>query len=215
MRHIHRYGLEKIKSFEGFRGEAYQDSTGVWTIGYGHTAAAGAPFPEKGMSISKEEAEILLRKDLEIYEKAVTNLVQVPVNDNQFAALVSLCFNIGVGAFSKSTLLKKLNLGLYEEAGAQFMRWTKAKGQVLQGLVNRRYAESALWFKNDFIASHYVQAVEHKSSIYEKSHLLVPVFTSLSGCTALFTSNGPFQWALAFTLIAAFFYYIWFSLCKG
>lgn len=145
-------GLEIIKHFEGVRLKAYQDSVGVWTIGYGHTSAAGAPNVTAGLTISQAEAESILQKDLGIFEKGVTEAVTASVNDNQFSALVSFAFNVGLGNLRSSTLLKKLNGGDYNGASEEFLRWTFAGGQQLPGLVRRRNAERALFRSENYQA---------------------------------------------------------------
>jgi len=132
--------LEMLKQFEGLRLRAYRDSAGVWTIGYGHTKTA---YP--GMVITRAEAERLLRQDLVRFEKAVRDSVRVPLTQNQFDALVSFSFNVGVGAFRKSTLLKRLNKKDYAGAKQEFRRWVYAGGRRLQGLVNRRNQEAHLF----------------------------------------------------------------------
>lgn len=142
-RRINAAGLELIKSFEGFRAEAYKDSVGVWTIGWGSTKGVKA-----GMRISTDEAEARLREDLREAESAVERLVKVPLTDNQFAALVSFVFNVGAGNFSKSTLRKKLNQGSYSNAAMEFPRWNKAGGKVLHGLTRRRQAEWKLFLSD-------------------------------------------------------------------
>lgn len=140
MRQINKAGLDLIKSFEGLRLKAYQDSVGVWTIGYGHTKTA-----TPGMVISEPEAEAMLRNDLAEAQGAVERLVKQPLNDNEYAALVSFVFNLGSGNFSRSTLLKKLNAGNRKGAADQFLVWNKAGGKVLAGLTRRRQAERALF----------------------------------------------------------------------
>lgn len=134
-------GLILIKSFEGFRGRAYKCPAGVWTIGYGHTG----PEVKSGSVITEWQGGELLKKDVARFEKAIDNVVKVPLNQNQFDALVSFVFNIGEGAFGKSTLLKLLNAKDYTGAAAQFPRWNKGGGKVLPGLVNRRAAERKLF----------------------------------------------------------------------
>ncbi len=145
MRKINARGLGLIKGFEGCRLTAYRDAVGVWTVGYGHTSMAGPPDVKPGLRISAYEAEEMLARDLSKYESAVARLVKVPLTDNQFAALTSFCFNVGPGALEKSTLLKHLNRGDYEDAQAQFGKWIRAGSRVLSGLVRRRAAEAALF----------------------------------------------------------------------
>lgn len=130
-----------VAEFEGCVLEAYYCPAGVLTIGYGHTG----PDVYPGMVISSEEAVALLDTDLNKFRQAVVRLVDVSLTENQFAALVSLTYNIGIGAFQKSTLLRKLNTGDYEGAANEFKRWNKGGGQVLRGLVRRRAAEEALF----------------------------------------------------------------------
>lgn len=139
-------GRLAITEREGLRLKAYPDpATGgePWTIGVGHTSAAGAPKVYKGLTISANEADAILTRDLAIFEKAVEDAVTVPLNQNEFDALVSLAFNIGAGAFRKSTLVKELNAGNRYGAANQFLRWNRAAGKVMKGLTKRREAERA------------------------------------------------------------------------
>ena len=133
-------GVDLIKGFEGLRLAAYQDSAGVWTIGYGHTAGV-----QPGDRITTAEAEQLLRQDTAWAQQAVRDLVRVPLSQGQFDALTSFTFNLGAGALESSTLLRKLNAGDTAGAQAEFGRWIHADGQVLPGLVRRRAAEAALF----------------------------------------------------------------------
>lgn len=146
-RRICAEGLDLIKRWEGLRLRAYRCPADVWTIGYGHTATA-----RPGMVIDAAEAERLLRRDLRQFEDAVERLIHVPLTDWQFAALVSWTFNVGAGALARSTLRKRLNAGAYHEAPEQMMRWTRAGGRVLDGLVNRRAAEVGLWSRGSYVA---------------------------------------------------------------
>ncbi|HEY9887372.1 MAG TPA: lysozyme [Candidatus Obscuribacterales bacterium] len=147
---INSDGLVIVKRCEGLELEAYQDSVGVWTIGYGHTAAAGPPTVSPGQRITEAEAENILKQDLGLFENGVRNLVKVPVNSDQFSALVSFSFNLGLGALGDSTLLRKLNAGDYQGAADEFPRWVKAGGQTLPGLVKRRNAERALFLSQPY-----------------------------------------------------------------
>ena len=133
-------GIELIKEFEGRRLGAYQDSVGVWTIGYGHTKDV---WEER--LIIKSTADRLLAEDLAEFEKYLDSLVKVELNQNQFDALISWTFNLGVGNLIESTLLKKLNAGDYDAIPDEIRRWNKAGGEVLEGLVRRREAEAALF----------------------------------------------------------------------
>lgn len=139
---ISKNGLELIKRWEGCRTNAYLCPANVWTIGYGHTKTA-----KPGMMISHTQADNLLLEDLKRFEEAVRRLVSVPLNQNQFDALVSFTFNVGEGAFQQSTLLKLLNSGNYSAASFQFGKWVYAGKKVLPGLVARREDEYQLFIK--------------------------------------------------------------------
>jgi len=144
MREINQAGLDLIRQSEGLALKAYRCPAGRWTIGYGHTATA-----QPGQTITPREANELLAADLLTFEQLVEKLVKGPLTDNQFAALVSFVFNIGGAAFSKSTLLKRLNAGQTAAAADQFLLWTKAAGKELPGLVKRRAAERDLFLRGD------------------------------------------------------------------
>ncbi len=153
MRRIDAESLALIKRWEGLRLSAYQCAAGVWTIGYGHTAGV-----KPGDTITEDEALRLLLADLRAAEETVERLVHVPLTDNRFGALTSFVFNVGQDAFARSTLLRKLNAGDYEAVSGELARWTRAGGRVVQGLVNRRAAESGLWVRGAFVASGHVGA---------------------------------------------------------
>jgi lysozyme len=138
-------GLAIVKEFEGLRLKAYKCPAAVWTVGYGHTSAAGAPNVTPDLVITKEDAEEILARDMEQYEDGVRKYVKVGLTQGQFDALVDFAYNAGVGALAKSTLLKKVNAGKFDEVPAEFMKWTKGGGKELPGLVRRRRAEVKLW----------------------------------------------------------------------
>lgn len=138
-------GLELVKEFEGLRLKAYKCPAAVWTVGFGHTSAAGAPVVTSNLVITKAEAEEILKRDLVQYEDGVRGLVQIGITQGQFDALVSFAYNAGVSALAKSTLLKRVNAGRFDEGPAEFMKWTKGGGRELPGLVRRRRAEVKLW----------------------------------------------------------------------
>ena len=134
-------GLELIKLHEGLKLGAYICPANVWTIGYGHTKSA-----KQGMVITTEKATELLKSDLNTAENCV-NKQDLPINQNQFDALVSFVFNVGCFAFENSTLLRMIkNNKSKEEIEAQFNRWVNGKGRKLPGLVKRRKEESELYF---------------------------------------------------------------------
>jgi lysozyme len=155
-------GLNLIKEFEGFRTKAYKCPAGVWTIGYGHTSMAGPPAVKPGMVVSRTEAEAILRRDLKVFEDGVKSAIKVQLNSNQFSACVSLCYNIGVGAFSRSSVARFCNKGQWKKAADAFALWNKAGGKVLPGLTRRRAAEAALFSKND------VKAIEEVRPIVDE-----------------------------------------------
>ena len=137
---ISKNGLDLIKQFESLQLKAYKCSANVWTIGYGHTKNV-----KEGDRISQDQANCFLMQDLYSVERAIIRLVKVKLNQNQFDALCSLIFNIGISAFKKSTLLAKLNNGDYIGAAEQFRRWNKVNNVVMAGLVRRRQAEEDLF----------------------------------------------------------------------
>ncbi|ENF7818722.1 lysozyme [Enterobacter soli] len=138
-------GIALIKEFEGCKLTAYQDSVGVWTIGYGWTQPVDGKTIRGGMTIKQETAERLLKTGLVSYESDVSRLVKVGLTQEQFDALVSFTYNLGSRSLSTSTLLRKLNAGDYTGAAAEFMSWNKAGGKALKGLTRRREAERALF----------------------------------------------------------------------
>jgi lysozyme len=137
---INAAGLALIKKYEGLSLKAYRCPAGLLTIGYGHRGDV-----QDGDVITSAEAEELLREDLAAFESGVSKLVNVDLNANQFAALVSFAFNVGLAAFARSTLLSLLNRGWYEQVPAQILRWSRVAGRTLSGLARRRRDEAALW----------------------------------------------------------------------
>jgi len=131
--------LDLIKQYEGCRLTAYQDSVGIWTIGYGHTKGV-----KRGMKISQGVADLYLSEDVEEAANAVKKYAKT-YTQGQLDALTSFVFNLGVGSFKNSTLLRKHNAGDYVGAKNEFGRWVHAGGKVLKGLVKRRAAEAALY----------------------------------------------------------------------
>lgn len=130
--------LPMIREFEGLRLIAGRDPAGKWEVGYGHRCAG----PQ---SITRAEAEALLREDVAIAARAVGQAVTVPLSVGQRAALISLAYNIGATALAGSTLVKRLNAGDVPGAASEFERWVYAGGVVLPGLIRRRRAERALF----------------------------------------------------------------------
>lgn len=133
-------GINTLKEYEGFRAKAYLDSAGVPTIGFGTIKIDGKPV-ELGMECTKEQAEQWLYKDLAWAQTSVNQMVRVQLAQNQYDALVSFVYNEGQTQFSKSTLLRKLNLQDYIGAAKEFDKWVYAGGAVVKGLVTRRRLE--------------------------------------------------------------------------
>jgi lysozyme len=148
-------GLELLKQWEGFELKVYKDSAGLLTIGVGHlltkSELSSGKIVINGVTVkyanglTEQQALDLLSQDVQPAEQTVNTNVKVPLNQNQFDALVSFTFNVGGGAFKSSTLLKVLNQKQYTEVPTQLLRWTRAGGKVVQGLLNRRQNEIKLW----------------------------------------------------------------------
>lgn len=138
-------GQAHIREFEGVRANSYRCSAGVWTIGIGHTG----PEVVEGLTWTPEQIEATFQADLRERERAVAELVRVPITPNQHAVCVSFAFNLGRTALAGSTLLRLLNAGNYNGAGRELARWVHAGGRVQPGLVRRRGAEHAMWLSTD------------------------------------------------------------------
>lgn len=141
MRHITQQGIDLIKHFEGFSPTVYMCPAGLPTIGYGHLLKEGESY----ISITEDEAEELLRHDVQVAEKAVLRLINVPLTDGQFDALVSFTFNLGSGSLQSSTLRRVVNRRDHREVPTQLKRWVWSGGKKLKGLKLRRDAESILY----------------------------------------------------------------------
>lgn len=138
---INDKGLALIKSFEGRRLKAYRCPAGVPTIGYGHTEGV-----EMGQTITEAQAEELLRRDLEEFEQGVSKAIgKAPTTPDQFSAMVSFAFNLGLASLNRSSVLRYHRLGEYGTAADSFRLWVLAKGRRLEGLVRRREAEAELY----------------------------------------------------------------------
>jgi lysozyme len=142
--------IKVLKDFEGLALETYIDAAGVATVGWGHT---GSKYAISGNKITKAKALELLEQDIREAADGVDRLVNVTISADQRSALILFVFNIGVGAFARSTLLKKLNSGDYLGAADQFNRWVFANGKKLNGLVKRRAAERAMFLSGVNILS--------------------------------------------------------------
>ena len=135
-----------IKKFEGCVLHAYKDAVGIWTIGYGATFYEDGSQVKDGDIITQERAEALLKRIVDAFAVKVDTYTNV-VEQHQFDALVSFAYNVGVGAYHNSTLLKKVNANPNDlEIRAEFLKWNKAGGRVLSGLTDRRKKEAAYYF---------------------------------------------------------------------
>ena len=142
-------GIEQIKSFEGFRSMPYQDVVGKWTVGSGHLMIPG-DGTVVGSPITMGQATELLRKDLHTAEEAV-NSCGVELTQNEFDALVSFTYNLGVGAFQRSTLLKLLKTGNKLSASGEFPKWSMAGGKEVPGILRRRHAEQDCFLHSTYV----------------------------------------------------------------
>jgi lysozyme len=162
---VNKATFDLIKEWEGCKLTAYQDGGGVWTIGYGTTAAAGLGIdPAKGMTITQDRAEELLWRGVNKFAAKVDQLITAKVNQNERGACVSLSYNIGPDAFAKSTVLRELNAGNKDKAAAAFRRWNKDNGKVVPGLINRRNAEITLFLTPVTADMHIVAAPKDDKS---------------------------------------------------
>lgn len=141
-----------IISFEGFRDKAYKDIGGVWTIGYGFTYYRNRKVKE-GDTITLIEARAILNSEVQTRFLKLKSYVHSPINLNHTIALVSFIFNLGTEAFHDSTLLKKINQRLYDEAANEFLKWDHVGKQVVAGLTRRRKAERQIFLTpcNDMV----------------------------------------------------------------
>jgi len=138
---LSRDGLDFIKSFEGFSPVPYKCPSGYLTIGYGHLIKSEESFSH----LTEEEALNLLEQDIQKASYAVQRLIEISLNQNQFDALCSFTFNLGAGALQRSTLRQKINRSEFIDAGDEFLRWVRAKGRILPGLMVRRTQERLLF----------------------------------------------------------------------
>lgn len=147
MRTLDTFGYKLIQQFEGLKLKSYQDIVGIWTIGYGNIKYLNGLNVKKGDEITKEQADLMFKETANKFAYKVASLIDVCLTQNQFNALVSLSYNIGLGAFEKSTILKKVNASPNNPSiKDEFLKWKMAGGKVIQGLLNRRIKESEVYF---------------------------------------------------------------------
>jgi lysozyme len=147
---INERSLDLIKDFEGFSSKTYKDVAGIWTIGFGSIYG----FDHKRITqdhrdITKEEATVLMENHLKSTEDRVARLVNVPLTENQYGALCSFSYNVGTGAFQRSTARMKLNRENYQGCADEFLKWKYARKRVIAGLLRRREAERELFLSED------------------------------------------------------------------
>jgi len=163
-----------IKKWEQLRLKAYKPTPNdVWTIGWGHTEGV-----RPHMTITRQQAQEYFESDIEWAERAVNQLVKVPLTQNQFDALVSFVFNVGRGAFASSTMLRKLNNKDYGGAANEFPRWNKQKGKVLRGLVRRRAEEMEVFLSDEVL------------DVKEEKGTLIDTPSKTKGDTKFWTALG-------------------------
>ena len=144
---VNQKGIDLIKSFEGCKLNAYLDVVNVPTIGYGATFYSDGKRVKIGDKVTQNDAEKLLEYHVNLFAVNVEKLIKTPLSDNQFSAIVSFAFNVGIGALKSSTLLKKVNINPSDATiSLEFAKWNKAQGKVFRGLTRRRTAESNLYF---------------------------------------------------------------------
>lgn len=194
----------EIKRWEGEKLTAYRDTAGILTIGVGHTSDAHLTVTP-GLKISKQKSDELLTYDLLEAEQAVERFVKVPLNDTQFGVLVSFVFNLGVGAFYKSTLLKKLNKGDYASVPSELNKWVNSGGRKTPGLVTRRAQEGALWATS--ISTTKMNAVPEVAEVSPIKMDKETVTTGAAFATTALTAastNNILAWTVAATVGVGF-----------
>lgn len=145
---ISNEGLELIKKFEGCKLTAYQDIVGVWTIGYGNTLHTSGEQVKKGEKITQQQADELLKQTVRGYAIGITKSLKKALKQNQFDSLVSLAYNVGLNAVKRSNLLKMVNNNPEDKTIAEeWLKWNKAGGKVVEGLIKRRTDEAKNYFK--------------------------------------------------------------------
>lgn len=147
LKDISENGYAIIRDFEGFRADAYLDTGGVWTIGFGTIRYPNGTKVKKGDKCTRGQAELWLMNDAKWVDACLDKYVTSKLNQNQFDALASFVYNVGETAFSKSTMLTLLNQSKFDLASSQFDRWIYDNGKVINGLVNRRTQEKQLFLK--------------------------------------------------------------------
>ena len=194
--------VELIKSFEGCRLKAYQDSVGVTTIGYGLTTGAlPGVSVSRGMVITQMQAEEYLTKTLELFGNKILLMMTRKPTPNQFGAMLSLAYNVGTGGFKKSTVLRKFNADNLSDAA--FARWNKAGGKIDRGLVRRRAAEAALFLadSNDQVYAGAVTVDAPTNTVIGSTTMQATVVTVGSGVGAAVTAVSSLDSAAQYVVL--------------
>jgi lysozyme len=143
---ISNKGIQLIKHHEGVRNKPYRDCVGLWTVGVGHLIGDGKSLPESWNKLfTTEEVDALLKQDLVRFERGVQKLLPVPLTQNQFDALISFSFNLGLGVLQRSTLRQNILRKDFKGAAEEFLKYVRAGGKIVKGLVTRRNDEKALF----------------------------------------------------------------------
>lgn len=191
-------GIELIKRFEGYSSKPYLCPGDIPTQGYGTTRSITMNSP----AIDKATAETWLKRDLVMFEMDINRLVKVKLTQNQYDALCSFVYNVGTGAFRKSTLLKKLNKGKYEEVPGELIRWNKAGNKVLAGLTRRRTAEANLWQEHEELEPTVGVRPKRDVPTIVNTENISAVAAAGSGVVAgNLEPNNPIAWALAAIMV--------------
>jgi len=205
---VTREGLGLIKRFEGFRGRAYRCPAGIWTIGYGHTAAAGPPAVAAGQELSVAEAEAILQRDVAKFARGVSGLLHVELQPQQFSALVSFAYNVGLANFRASSVLKAVNARDFAAVPQRLQLWTKAGGRTLPGLARRRAAEAELFCTGSVgeeVPSPGSITARRGKPLHRSSTVLSAILSAIAGVAALFSqpAGTRLPWPVAAVLLLA------------
>ena len=187
-------GLALIRRFEGFSARSYRCPAGVWTVGFGHTSAAGPPAVSAGMTMTRGEANEILRRDSALFAGEVARSLQHELSDRQFSALVSFAFNVGIGNFRKSSVLAAVNGGDLAAVPRRLQLWVKANGRTLPGLVRRRAAEAEMFIGGSSRADGRSSAGPISASdgkpVHRSTTVAAAIAAMLSGIAGTLSSGG-------------------------
>lgn len=192
-------GIEELKKSEALRLKAYQDQTGKWTIGYGHTGKVGGVPVQAGMTITKEQADELFKQRLPEFENAINNNVKANLSQNQFDSLTSLAYNIGAGGFAKSSIVGHLNNGNYQGAADAILQYSKSRNaktrelEFNQGLYNRRQRERALFLGEDSFTYPEQMTPQQNKQLVQPMNIGEQMASTFTSATQPLTSLGGLE----------------------